>query len=995
MLELLASDHLIHDVLDSPVSPALQEEIDALVRGVGECGVPLRRVHWGGAVLFLATGKCADAYFTVGLGSDGPELRLVELTPPGATPNRNRIALLAGGSAEGSWTTQVVTPSDPLEVIHACTEPETLPSHAPWRRIRTHWKQPEDLALRLTPIQHSLLYAHRPLLIQGVAGAGKTTILAHMAQRRLAETPAASVLLVTYTPQLRQYLTSLLAGLFDGRLPDRLRIVDWRSLCDDIAMSLNLQSFKWFGQADGAFSNAWSPSNRHASLTKRLGEELRSTLKGSHCDLTRTMLSEEEYFIATERSRENKRIFAEALKYQAHLTSQGQVDEMDAARQLLQHGELLPTFDHVLVDEAQDLTMIQLWLVARLAATPEGLVFAGDDCQVVHPSRFSWNRVRDALHHVGVERPPQPRNLDTNHRCPRRVMELALRVAWKRARRLGNPAPSVPTSDRPALPIPVRLAITEPELDNVLKELAAIVASLGVIQTPRGWKTAERWSFQGVGFRRSFTPQSVKGIEFDVTVLLRFGRDYKHLTTGQQGRLSDEEYAFAASEVYVSITRTRGLLVALDVQSTEPQFWQDSELSEWFEQLESPDALLERVHRGHAVDGPKGWQRAAIDFEHQNAYEAAAECWQRGAAPEKAGRAFDLAGRLDLAAPLYRDLGLIEDAAHAFHRNGQSAEAAALWEGLGRWESAARAWDQSAPTRANRRRAAIAWRRAGHPELAAPHFEAANHWGEAASCWQEVGTNKSLRLAAVAWGREGYACFGRDADSAKPFVHAVDCWGSYFARLALPIPTTTAIRPSPAEFTLWLLTVLDTDPNTTDGDYIGMAEKLEDLQMWSEAGAMWRRARRPLQAARAYVNCLDLESARSMLREGHKDGGRDVAFCREEAAFWTDSAKRLEVGEYYELSAIAASEAAELEPQSLARWNDVGARWKKAGNFKRAGEAFRRASQWPLAAQMFEEAGDLESAVAAWRRASPTRTNKNRLRSAVNRARKLQENSDH
>lgn len=56
MVDLLASDHLIHEVLDSPISPALQAEIDALVRGIGECGVQLKRIHFPGNVIYLAAG---------------------------------------------------------------------------------------------------------------------------------------------------------------------------------------------------------------------------------------------------------------------------------------------------------------------------------------------------------------------------------------------------------------------------------------------------------------------------------------------------------------------------------------------------------------------------------------------------------------------------------------------------------------------------------------------------------------------------------------------------------------------------------------------------------------------------------------------------------------------------------------------------------------------------------------------------------------------------
>lgn len=178
----------------------------------------------------------------------------------------------------------------------------------------------------------------------------------------------------------------------------------------------------------------------------------------------------------------------------------------------------------------------------------------------------------------------------------------------------------------------------------------------------------------------------------------------------------------------------------------------------------------------------------------------------------------------------------------------------------------------------------------------------------------------------------------------------------------------TVASPSLSEFTGWLFSVLELDENTEGGDYTSVAEKLEDLRMWSEAAAAWTRAQRPLQAARAYIRCPNLEGARSVLEKARRDESQETTYDREEGAFWAESSRILESSGYDDLAATARKEA--------------------AANFRRAGESHRRAGRWEAAAEMFEEAGDMRSAVNAWRRAKPSWTTRKRLLAAMERFRK-------
>jgi hypothetical protein len=90
-------------------------------------------------------------------------------------------------------------------------------------------------------------------------------------------------------------------------------------------------------------------------------------------------------------------------------------------------------FDCMAVDECQDLTPIEAWLIVELTAlarrrkrAPLPLLLAGDEAQTVRPTDFEWGWLSDLLHaQLGT---PADYRLSTNLRSPRRIAALVNRV---------------------------------------------------------------------------------------------------------------------------------------------------------------------------------------------------------------------------------------------------------------------------------------------------------------------------------------------------------------------------------------------------------------------------------------------------------------------------------------------------------------------------------------------------------------------------------------
>jgi hypothetical protein len=93
----------------------------------------------------------------------------------------------------------------------------------------------------------------------------------------------------------------------------------------------------------------------------------------------------------------------------------------------------LLAFDCIAVDECQDLTPAEAFLLVELASrvnrqrrTPVPLLLSGDEAQTVRPTDFEWGWLSDLLHaHLGT---PSEYKLSANLRSPHRIAEVVNRV---------------------------------------------------------------------------------------------------------------------------------------------------------------------------------------------------------------------------------------------------------------------------------------------------------------------------------------------------------------------------------------------------------------------------------------------------------------------------------------------------------------------------------------------------------------------------------------
>jgi superfamily I DNA/RNA helicase len=187
-------------------------------------------------------------------------------------------------------------------------------------------------------------------------------------------------------------------------------------------------------------------------------------------------------------------------------------------------------FAHVVVDEAQELTDAQ-WQMLLARCPSRSMTIVGDRAQARRGFGESW---QERLARVGLPG-PSVASLTINYRTPAEVMAEAEPVI-----RAALPEANVPTSIR---------STGVPVLHGVVADLEGIVD---------GWLAAHDeglvcvlgapW-FAGRPRVRSTTPELVKGLEFDLVVLV----DPASFGTGIEG----------AVDRYVAMTRATQQLVVL------------------------------------------------------------------------------------------------------------------------------------------------------------------------------------------------------------------------------------------------------------------------------------------------------------------------------------------------------------------------------------------------------------------------------------------------
>ncbi|MXY55983.1 MAG: hypothetical protein F4029_04535 [Gammaproteobacteria bacterium] len=234
-------------------------------------------------------------------------------------------------------------------------------------------------------------------------------------------------------------------------------------------------------------------------------------------------------------------------------------------------------YDRVVVDEAQDLTLLETSVVvehcheiARGIGWAPWLLLAGDDGQTVRPSGFDWGPVSDLL--ANRLEPPRKFPLAENLRCPTRVADVVDRASQRYAE-LGKPLrPTKQRRDAGGRDVDAQIFhVAVPQHDasallEQLKELENVAVVCPESDVP-GWVPE---ALRDV----VLTPADAKGLEYQAVCVLDPGSYLMRLGEVEDkvkdaARLEEHMRRTAIDRLRVALSRATETLVFVDVDADE------------------------------------------------------------------------------------------------------------------------------------------------------------------------------------------------------------------------------------------------------------------------------------------------------------------------------------------------------------------------------------------------------------------------------------------
>ncbi|MEU4551852.1 UvrD-helicase domain-containing protein [Micromonospora violae] len=252
----------------------------------------------------------------------------------------------------------------------------------------------------LHPSQRRVAYRvsyNGPAQVTGGPGTGKTVVALHRVKHLLSRTPDCRVLLTTYTNALAAALRENLALLLDDEDQlARVEVTTVNAFANRTVRALAGRVPTPIGDVDER--QIWRRACRRLTLPwteQFLAQEFR------HVILAHDVQSREDYRAASRRGRgsalgprQRARVWDAVEMFQKELSAAGTSTHLQIcarAAQLLDGADrTIHGYDHVVVDEAQDLHPAQ-WRVLRAAVAPgpDDLFITGDPHQRIYDSRVS------------------------------------------------------------------------------------------------------------------------------------------------------------------------------------------------------------------------------------------------------------------------------------------------------------------------------------------------------------------------------------------------------------------------------------------------------------------------------------------------------------------------------------------------------------------------------------------------------------------------------
>lgn len=516
-----------------------------------------------------------------------------------------------------------------LETVEAAAEGATGLTYVHPERERFHLL---DKAISFDEDQEAVYDLNPPLVVVGSAGSGKTALTLEKMKQAIGD-----VLYVSLSAFLVRNARDLYFAHGYTNEDQEVEFLSFQELLETLQVpagrEATMRDFQqWF--------------QRHRGKTRlkdpqKVYEEIRGVITGPVKE--QPWLSREEYLeLGVKQS-----IFAEEERadvytlfegYLRFLEEDGLYDPNIVSHQYLDKTE--PRYDFIIVDEVQDLTNIQLYLILKLLRHAGQFILCGDSNQIVHPNFFSWARVKSLFFQERELSGPHEviRILHANYRNTAVVTEVANRILKLKHARFGSVDRESNFLVRCVSAGSGRLQLLADEAD-IKRELNSRTAystrCAVLVMHPEQKAAAREWFDTPL----VFSVQEAKGLEYDSIVLYNFisaeTDAFREIARGVDAAdLEREEltYARAKDKRDKSLEVFKFYINALYVATTRGVrnlYIVESELQHPLMQLLQLDRFTGELDMEAERSSVQEWQQEAHRLEMQGKEEQARDIRER------------------------------------------------------------------------------------------------------------------------------------------------------------------------------------------------------------------------------------------------------------------------------------------------------------------------------------------------------------------------------
>ncbi len=600
-----------------------------------------------------------------------------------------------------------------------------LESESEWQKAII--EQNADLPLKLTPEEYKLAKLSGNLLLNGSAGTGKTTVaLYRMLQKKQYGNLgkrlyiAYNDLLVKNAEEQFSQIVSANSQLEPESKKSTNQIVfefkNLQKLCLEI---LNNHQKTYHPQDEvnyQVFSEMYKahPGRKQYSTTL-VWEEIRGIIKGKQLAITENILSEKEYEKISKNSiilipnKHRREIYKIAEWYQKKLHKEKLYDEIDLVRQVLKliKNNSREKYDLIVCDEVQDLTEIQLELLFNLVTPSGNLFFAGDSHQMISPSDFRWEKLKDKFYPT---RKVDQQTLKFNFRSVGSLVNLANQLLNLRSRYLAEPTGNYSITNSIYGQLARLISGDYQTLVRTLKETSLYPGDAILVR-----KESDKEKIRAeLNSSFVFTIEEIKGLEFDTVFLVEFFQATEKLwgKVMRGGVLKEKEKPQLQLELnllYVAITRASRILNIWESELS--QLWQQPEFTGLFQSI-----IPELVRSDRINPSPETWRKQGKYYLKAEFYQQAKECFTKSG---------DVILEKQAQAKLLIQKQAYKEAAEIFVELTEWQQAALLFEKVEKWQQAEKYWAKIGENKKQK-------------ICEAYKLEASLKWSAAANKWEEI-----------------------------------------------------------------------------------------------------------------------------------------------------------------------------------------------------------------------------------------------------------------